>query len=82
MTDLQGWHSELIQSYKTLQNEYLAVKQEMETLRSKYENVDPGSRSYFAGIEEWDAPRPGPSDPLPFDFSALSYEPEEGEQEG
>jgi AP-1-like factor len=83
LTDLQGRHSELIQSYENLRLEYLAVKHEMEVLQCKYENGSPAFRSYFSGIKEENASRAEPSDPLLYDASAFRCEPEErGQQEG
>jgi AP-1-like transcription factor len=83
LTDLQGRHGELTQSYETLQLEYSIVKQEMEMLRRKYENLPPASSYSFPGINEWDATRAETFGPSAFDFSVFSYEPkEEREQEG
>ena len=36
LTDLQGQHNKLMQSYERLLIEYSAMKQELETFRSKY----------------------------------------------
>ena len=83
LTDIQGRHSELTQSYMTLQFEYSVVKQELETIRSKYENVCPIPRNHIVNIEECDAPRANISGPLLIGVSKLYYELEEGrEQKG
>ncbi|KIN09119.1 hypothetical protein OIDMADRAFT_111681 [Oidiodendron maius Zn] len=83
LIDLQGRHSELARSYMTLEFEYSVVKQELETIRSKYENVCPFPRNHIVNIEEWDAPRANISGPLLIGVSKFYYELEEGrEQKG
>lgn len=77
LTDLQGRHGELTQSYETLQLEYSTVKQEMEMLRRKYENVSPASSYSIPGINEQDTTRAETFGPPPFDFSVFPYEPKE-----
>ena len=77
LTDLQGQHNKLMQSYERLLIEYSAMKQELETFRSKYENIFPTPRNYFGDIKESDALRADHSDPLLFDISRFCYELEE-----
>ena len=77
LTDLQGRHNELTQSYERLQVEYSTMKQELETLRCKHENMCPVPSDYLTDINESDVTRADHSDPLLFDVSALCYEPEE-----
>jgi hypothetical protein len=82
LTDLQGRHSELTQSYETLQLEYSVASQQIEMLRRKYENESLLAKSSLSGTEMWDSPLAGPFDQLPVDFSASLYgRQEEGKQE-
>ena len=83
LVNLQGRHSELVRSYMTLQFEYSAVKQELETLRGKYENVGSIQGNYIVNIDERDAPRVNTSNPLLIGVSKFYYKLEEGrEQKG
>ena len=74
LKDLQERYNELMQSYERVQLECLAMKQEMEKLRGKSEDMYPFP-IYFADIKGW--PRSDHSDPLLFDISTFCYEPEE-----
>ena len=74
LTDLQERHSELIQMYKTLQLECSATRQEMETLRQKYESNSPTPGSFFPCGTELKTTQTQHSDHLLFDFSEMFYE--------
>jgi AP-1-like factor len=79
LTDLQGQHSELTQSYEALQRKHSEVKKEVERLQRKYEIMSPLSREHSCCMNSRDAQRAEPSNPLLFDVPVVYYRPEEGE---
>jgi AP-1-like factor len=77
LADLQERHNELTQSYDTLQLEYSAIKEEMETFRRKYESSSI-SRSYLPVITGWNTQQAELGEQLPFDSSVLLHGPKPG----
>jgi hypothetical protein len=51
------------------------VKEEMETLRCKYETLSRTPKILLCGIRAWDAPGAEPSDPPLLDAAGILYEP-------
>jgi AP-1-like factor len=74
LADLQERHDELSQSYETLQLEYSAIKEEMETLRRKYES-NSMSRNRFSVITGWNTQQAELREPFTFNPLALLHVP-------
>lgn len=72
LNELQGRHSDLAQSYESLQLEYSTVQRELQILRNKHERPAE-QRDYASETRAWDGIRAGPSDPLMFDVSGYCY---------
>jgi predicted nuclease with TOPRIM domain len=73
LTELQKQYHALTQSYETLQLEYSAVKEELESLRSQNESGSDTRRNLPSGLREWDESVVESADPLMFDTSVLCY---------
>ena len=47
LIELQAQYQALTKSYETLQLEYLATKEELESLQSRYKSGSPIKKTYF-----------------------------------
>ena len=74
LTELQGRHDALTESYEALQLEYSVLKEELESFRSQHESGSPIRRSVPSCLREWDESGEGSADPLMFDASVFCYD--------